>query len=51
MYWEVGQYIDPIILGDERAGYGKRIVAELAQLLIFRFALTDDKKPLRCCRH
>ena len=34
MYWEVGQYIGSILLGGERAAYGKRIVAELAQQLI-----------------
>jgi len=33
MFWEVGQHINSVILGGERAEYGKRIVSELAKQL------------------
>ena len=33
MFWEVGKYIGSILLGGERAGYGKQIVVTLAQQL------------------
>ena len=46
MYWEVGQYIDSIILGGERAGYGKRIVAELAQLLTERYGNSFERTKI-----
>jgi hypothetical protein len=34
MFWEIGQYISSVLLGGERAEYGKRIVAELASQLV-----------------
>ncbi|MCL2765337.1 MAG: PDDEXK nuclease domain-containing protein [Treponema sp.] len=37
MFWEVGQYINSILLGNERAEYGKRIVSELATQLIIKY--------------
>ena len=33
MFWEIGKYIGSILLGGERAGYGKQIVVTLAQHL------------------
>lgn len=33
MFWEIGKYIGSVLLGGERAGYGKRIVVTLAQHL------------------
>jgi predicted nuclease of restriction endonuclease-like (RecB) superfamily len=33
MFWEVGQYIGSVLLGGERAAYGRRIVGTLAQRL------------------
>ena len=33
MYWEVGHYVNSIVLNGSRAAYGKRIVAELASKL------------------
>ena len=33
MFWEVGKYIGSVLLGGERAGYGKQIVVTLAQQL------------------
>ena len=31
MFWEIGKYINSVVLGMERAEYGKRIVATLSQ--------------------
>jgi hypothetical protein len=31
MFWEIGKYIGSILLGGERAGYGKQIVVTLSQ--------------------
>jgi predicted nuclease of restriction endonuclease-like (RecB) superfamily len=33
MYWEVGQYVNSVVLDSERAEYGKRIVATLSTQL------------------
>ncbi|MCL1874346.1 MAG: PDDEXK nuclease domain-containing protein [Clostridiales bacterium] len=33
MFWEIGKYIGSVILGGERAGYGKQIVVTLSQQL------------------
>ena len=33
MFWEVGHHIDSVLLGGERAGYGKQIVVTLSQQL------------------
>jgi predicted nuclease of restriction endonuclease-like (RecB) superfamily len=37
MNWEIGQYIGSVLLGGERAKYGKQIVATLSQQLIKRY--------------
>jgi len=37
MYWEIGQYISSVLLGGERAEYGKRIVVTLSQQLIGKY--------------
>ena len=31
MFWEIGKYISSVLLGGERAGYGKQIVVSLAR--------------------
>ena len=36
MFWEIGKYINSVVLGMERAEYGKRIVATLSQQFVFR---------------
>ena len=46
MYWEVGQYIGSVTLGGERAEYGKRIVAELAQQLIERYGNSFERTKI-----
>jgi len=33
MFWEIGKYIGSVLLGGERAGYGKQIVVALTQQL------------------
>jgi predicted nuclease of restriction endonuclease-like (RecB) superfamily len=33
MFWEIGKYVGSVLLGGERAGYGKQIVVTLAQQL------------------
>ena len=37
MFWEVGHAIGTVLLGGERAAYGKRIVAPLAQQLQVKY--------------
>lgn len=37
MYWEVGQHIDSVLLGGERAAYGKKILVTLSQNLIAKY--------------
>jgi len=37
MYWEVGNYINSVVLGNKRAEYGKKILAPLATKLIARY--------------
>jgi len=47
MYWEVGRYINLILLGGERAGYGKRIVSELATQLVGIYGRSFDVQNIR----
>lgn len=47
MYWEVGRYISSILLGGERAEYGKRIVASLASQLVERYGQAFDVHNIR----
>jgi len=37
MFWEVGKYIGSVLLGGERAAYGKQIVTTLSQQLIAKY--------------
>ena len=39
MYWEIGRYIGSVLLGGERAEYGKKILATLSQQLIKKYGL------------
>jgi len=36
-YWEVGQYINVVVLSSKRAAYGKRILSELATKLVKKY--------------
>ena len=47
MYWEVGQYVNSVVLDGSRAAYGKRIVAELASQLMMKYGKTFDVHNLR----
>jgi hypothetical protein len=35
MFWEVGQYINSVVLGNKRAEYGKRILTTLSAKLSY----------------
>jgi len=37
MYWEIGRYINTVLLGGERAEYGRRIVSTLSTQLVARY--------------
>jgi predicted nuclease of restriction endonuclease-like (RecB) superfamily len=37
MYWEIGRYIGSVLLGGERAEYGKKILATLSQQLVKKY--------------
>jgi predicted nuclease of restriction endonuclease-like (RecB) superfamily len=47
MYWEVGRHIGSVVLDGERAGYGKQIVASLAQQLKEKYGSTFDYTNVR----
>ena len=47
MYWEVGHYINSVVLDGSRATYGKRIVATLASQLQVKYGKTFDVHNLR----
>jgi len=34
MYWEIGRYINSVVLGDQRAAYGKKILSTLSTQLV-----------------
>jgi len=46
MYWEVGEYIGSVLLGGERAEYGKRIVATLAHQLTNRYGNSFERTKI-----
>ena len=46
MYWEVGEHIGSVLLGGERAEYGKRIVATLAQQLTERYGNSFERTKI-----
>ena len=46
MYWEVGQYINSIVLSDGRAEYGKKILPELAAKLMAKYGKSFSERNL-----
>ncbi|MDL2227694.1 PDDEXK nuclease domain-containing protein [Odoribacter sp. OttesenSCG-928-L07] len=46
MFWEIGNHINSVILGMERAEYGKRIVATLSQQLTEKYGKNFEKTNL-----
>jgi hypothetical protein len=49
LYWHVGQRIQGELLKGQRAEYGKRVVAELAQQLTADFGKGWSEQQLRHC--
>jgi predicted nuclease of restriction endonuclease-like (RecB) superfamily len=47
MFWEIGQYINSVMLGNKHAEYGKRIVAELATKLVRSYGRSFSYDNLR----
>lgn len=47
MYWEIGRYINSIVLEGERAEYGKRVLATLSQKLVERYGKVFEMRNLR----
>jgi predicted nuclease of restriction endonuclease-like (RecB) superfamily len=47
MYWEIGRYICSVLLGGERAGYGKQILATLSQELTKKYGKSFELRNLR----
>jgi len=47
MYWEIGRYINSVVLEGERAEYGKKILMTLSAKLIERFGKSFEQRNLR----
>ena len=47
MFWEIGSYISSVLLGGERAAYGKQIVATLSQQLQEKYGSSFDYTNVR----
>jgi predicted nuclease of restriction endonuclease-like (RecB) superfamily len=47
MYWEIGRYIDSVLLGRERAEYGKQIVSTLSTQLIEKYGKGFELRNIR----
>ena len=46
MFWEVGQYINSVILGNKRAEYGKKILPGLAAKLMLKYGKSFSERNL-----
>jgi len=47
MYWEIGQYVNSVVLDGGRAAYGKKIVSALATQLTKKYGRTFELRNLR----
>jgi predicted nuclease of restriction endonuclease-like (RecB) superfamily len=47
MYWEIGHYISSVVLGEERAEYGKKIVTTLSSQLVKKYGQAFDIHNIR----
>ena len=47
MFWEIGEHINTVLLGRERAAYGKRIVVTLARQLEEKYSSSYEVQNLR----
>ena len=46
MFWEVGKYIGSVLLGGERAGYGKQIVVTLSHQLQEKYGSSFERSNI-----
>ncbi|MCL1908869.1 MAG: PDDEXK nuclease domain-containing protein, partial [Holophagaceae bacterium] len=46
MYWKIGQYINLVVLGNDRATYGKKILSELATKLTEKYGKSFTERNL-----
>ena len=46
MFWEIGQYINTVILDDKRAAYGKKVLTELAIKLTEKYGRSFTERNL-----
>jgi hypothetical protein len=46
MYWEIGHYINSIVINGKRAEYGKRILTELAAKLVYEYVKSFTERNL-----
>ena len=51
MYWEIGHYVNSIVLNGSRAAYGKRIVTELASQLQMKYGKKQQLYDDSCKRN
>jgi len=47
MFWEIGHYIGSVLLGGERAAYGKQILVTLAQQLQEKYGSSFEYSNIR----
>ncbi len=47
MYWEIGHYISSVVLGEERAEYGRKIVTTLSSQLVKKYGQAFDIHNIR----
>jgi len=47
MYWEIGRHISSVLLGGERAEYGKKIILTLSQQLVRKYGSSFELRNLR----
>ena len=47
MFWEIGRYINSVILENKRAEYGKQIVSKLSSQLVIRYGKSFNAHNLR----
>ena len=47
MFWEIGQHVNSVLLGGERAAYGRRVVSNLAEQLRQQYGSSFDYTNMR----
>lgn len=47
VYWQIGKRINEDVLGNERAAYGKQIIASISKELVLRYGKSFEIKNLR----